>query len=265
MQTDQGIFMQSKLVAASAALLGLFAGQAVQAEASAWATVNNIKFYVFDMDLNDGVTATASFEAITGQSASTWANANGQGASGPWNTLPSTVSLSYLGASGQASVVGGGTLDSFTLQAQANSSNGTAHSYGHIGLNFTLSKNAMLVLSADTSASATTTLGTTAAGPESAYGYGQVQFYSDSNGASIGSSGYVQAYNWSSTAGQVNNSGNMLAAYYNASGAEVNLFGSVYATAQAEIPLTPVPEPETYAMLLAGLGVLGLLQRRRRS
>jgi len=26
----------------------------------------------------------------------------------------------------------------------------------------------------------------------------------------------------------------------------------------------PVPEPETYAMLLAGLGVVGFLSRRRR-
>ena len=28
--------------------------------------------------------------------------------------------------------------------------------------------------------------------------------------------------------------------------------------------LTPVPEPETYAMLLAGLGVLGFMGRRRK-
>jgi hypothetical protein len=27
---------------------------------------------------------------------------------------------------------------------------------------------------------------------------------------------------------------------------------------------TPVPEPETYGMLLAGLGVLGLVARRRK-
>lgn len=255
--------MQRKLIATSAALLGLFAGQAAQAEASAWATVNNIKFYVFDMDLNDGEIATASFEAITGQSAKTVAHANGQNVSGPWRTLPSAASLSYLGANAQASVVGGGTLGSFTLQAQANSSNGTADSTGSIGLNFTLSKNATLVLSADGNASATTTLGYTATGAEYASSIGQVGLYSGSNDARLGSYGYVQANNWSDIAGQVNQTGNMFAAFYNSSGAAIDLHGSVTAFAEADSPLAPVPEPETYAMLLAGLGVLGLLQRRR--
>ncbi len=255
--------MHSKLIATSAAILGLFAGQSAQADASASATVNNIKFYVFDMDLNDGEAATATFEAITGQSANSWTHVNGQSAGGDWDTLPSLASLSYLGASAQASVVGGGALDSFVLQAQAISGNGNAYSNAGISLNFTLSKNAMLVLSADTSASATTTLGKTAAGRETAYGIGQVGFYSGINGSDIGSYGYVQSYINDDLAGHVETNGQTLAVFHNTSGASYNLWGDVYADAQARIPLA-VPEPETYAMLLGGLGVLGLLQRRRR-
>jgi len=30
-----------------------------------------------------------------------------------------------------------------------------------------------------------------------------------------------------------------------------------------QVPVTPVPEPETYAMMLAGLGLLGLVRRRK--
>ncbi|MDR1854328.1 MAG: FxDxF family PEP-CTERM protein [Azoarcus sp.] len=31
------------------------------------------------------------------------------------------------------------------------------------------------------------------------------------------------------------------------------------------ITAVPVPEPETYAMLLAGLGIVGMVARRRRN
>ena len=38
--------------------------------------------------------------------------------------------------------------------------------------------------------------------------------------------------------------------------------GAAYSLASA---ITPVPEPETYVMMLAGLGALGFLARRRRN
>jgi len=255
--------MQPKLIASTAALLGLFAGQTAHADASASATVNNIKFYVFDMDLNDGETASASFEAITGQSANTWVWANGQNGGGTPNTLPSLASLSYLGASAQASIVGGGTLDSFTLAAQAGSSNGNSSSNASLTINFNLSKNALLVLSADGVASATTTVGKTAAGEEQAWSTGQVGFWDWNSNSGVGSYGYLQAAIFSDAAGQENRSGSFFAAFNNTSGAAFNLQGSASAYASVQIPVTPVPEAHTYAMLLAGLGVLGFVQRRR--
>ena len=42
-------------------------------------------------------------------------------------------------------------------------------------------------------------------------------------------------------------------------------FASLYSTAQISVGPPPIPEPETYALMLAGLGVLGLVARRRRS
>ena len=257
--------MQSKLIAISVAVLALFAGQAAHADASASVTVNNIKFWVYDMDLGDGETATASFDAVTGQLASTQASVNGANAYGVWNTLPNAASQHNLGANSAASVVGGGTLGSFTLQAQANSGNGRAFSYGQLSLNFTLSKNAMLMLSADVASSATTTLGKTIAGSEYADGRGNVSFQSWVNGHAIGSVGYLSSYVNTDAPGQSVTSGQMLAVFHNTSGASYNLVGNVDVHAQADIPFAPVPEPETYALLLAGLGALGLLQRRRRA
>jgi hypothetical protein len=40
---------------------------------------------------------------------------------------------------------------------------------------------------------------------------------------------------------------------------------SVTATYGTLTPVTPVPEPETYAMLLAGLGLMGTIVRRRKT
>lgn len=36
-------------------------------------------------------------------------------------------------------------------------------------------------------------------------------------------------------------------------------------TAAPSVSITPVPEPETYAMFLAGLGVIGMIARRRKT
>ena len=41
------------------------------------------------------------------------------------------------------------------------------------------------------------------------------------------------------------------------------LENSIYQDLVVAVPTNAVPEPETYAMLLAGLGVVGLMARRR--
>ncbi len=44
----------------------------------------------------------------------------------------------------------------------------------------------------------------------------------------------------------------------------VDLYGPRQANLMASISVTPVPEPETYAMMLAGLGLMGFIARRRK-
>jgi hypothetical protein len=44
----------------------------------------------------------------------------------------------------------------------------------------------------------------------------------------------------------------------------IELPGSYNATLSFYAEVTPVPEPETYAMMLAGLGLLGVMARRRK-
>lgn len=50
--------------------------------------------------------------------------------------------------------------------------------------------------------------------------------------------------------------------YYQVTGDTTGSVGGFYSITST---VTPVPEPETYAMLLAGLGVVGSLYRRRKS
>jgi len=50
--------------------------------------------------------------------------------------------------------------------------------------------------------------------------------------------------------------------YYQITGDATGHHGAFYSITST---VTPVPEPETYAMLLAGLGVVGSLYRRRKS
>ena len=70
---------------------------------------------------------------------------------------------------------------------------------------------------------------------------------------------------WSATS-----SGSLLADYYNTVSMSVrSQFDTTTITSQGgwnvvnTIPVSPVPEPETYAMLLAGLGLIGFIARRK--
>ncbi|CAM8670038.1 PEP-CTERM protein-sorting domain [Comamonadaceae bacterium] len=59
---------------------------------------------------------------------------------------------------------------------------------------------------------------------------------------------------------------NLQAIYSNDTDTAVTKMLVIGAFVQGEsFPVTPVPEPETYAMLLAGLGVLGAVARRRKA
>lgn len=53
--------------------------------------------------------------------------------------------------------------------------------------------------------------------------------------------------------------------FYNVSGAATGAFGGLYNLTSTIVPISPVPEPETYAMRLDGLGAVGLLARRRKN
>lgn len=53
--------------------------------------------------------------------------------------------------------------------------------------------------------------------------------------------------------------------YYKVTGTATGTLGGVFALTSTTAPVTVVPEADTYAMMLAGLGMLGLMAKRRMS
>ena len=71
---------------------------------------------------------------------------------------------------------------------------------------------------------------------------------------SSGITGGAQAQDWLDHLGTAANTGNY----------KISYFYQPVPGSQNLIALTPVPEPETYAMLMAGLGLIGFVARRRK-
>ncbi|MCV2366722.1 PEP-CTERM sorting domain-containing protein [Roseateles oligotrophus] len=243
-----------------AAVLGLLGCELALADGTAFTSLGNLKYYVIDTDLNDGISASATFLGLASHMVEAEST---EGVTSGGASLPSIAYMDSGNGIVQASLTGGTALDSFALNAAAAStfSYGTARST--IYLNFSLSKNAIFVLSGDASVSAATTIGQTARGPERSDAIAQMEFTQTGSNTRLGSTGVLSA-GLHGKAGQVSNSGTILASFQNTSGAEFLLTGYAKSWAQSFVPPTPVPEPSTYATLLAGLGLLVLLQRRRR-
>lgn len=257
--------MQKHLFAATAALVGLFLSPAAHADSNGSVTIRNIQFQVFDLDPSDGVPATVTLEPITGRKSYTYAIANGQGGWGDMGTIPSWAHQSHLGANATVSLLGGASLDSFVLHAETDYGSGTSEAYAHGSLSifFSLSKNAMLVLTADAATAAVTTLGRTATGEEKAMGRGYLNLIDSVSGKYLGPISMVHSGLHGPQAGSESNNGQLIATFQNTSGAPFSLTATFDLTADSGIYATPVPEPATYLMLLAGIGAISLLRRRR--
>lgn len=110
----------------------------------------------------------------------------------------------------------------------------------------------------------TTSLSTIALSVESSpfFGIGEdsIVFLYKENGAV---DKFLSAYSF----GTLFTANNLLAGdyYYKVTGTTTGTLGGVLALTSTTAPITPVPEADTYAMMLAGLGMLGLMAKRRMS
>ncbi|MFD0913984.1 choice-of-anchor A family protein [Methylophilus luteus] len=96
------------------------------------------------------------------------------------------------------------------------------------------------------------------------YGFNVIYNFYEATALNTGSgaTGSILAPLADITGGYTAINGNVIGKSWNTN-TQVNVKGMFQATEVAGLPVSAVPEPESYAMLLAGLGIVGLLARKR--
>lgn len=251
------------LVAATAA--GLLAAPAAPAlAASAQASLTNFNVQLLDLNYLDLVTpsittwdastTTRSYSTDTG-----WNMGNGLGL---FNSAASSSSVSPNSIA-SATVTGGSSPYHFGASLTASGSASAPVSGGNESFDsraktdwqFVLSPYTMVIFMAQGTIAATATTGSATESDGSTAGLSMR--VSDNNG-------YLSQVNRSSGFGGASFSDFLYVSFANLTGSAMTGYFSAETNVSGYSNVTPVPEPETWAMLLAGLGLVGGMAKRRR-
>lgn len=272
-------------------LLSAPQAHATLASASAQASIDwsGLQVKIVDLDSSDGITPTLTWSgqstganayannanpaagASAGNSISSWSSAFGNNAVTPYAT--GTYNASATAISAGATAHGNYAATSCTLYYCFPQTN-TASSSNNRSGSFTMTGKGIAIVSLPWSIQASANPGSTA--PTYPYYYNSTNAGATANlSATYTTAGgtTVQAYSnnsvgnpyyyYSSTPYSSSKSGTFSFAIYDDSG--VTLTGNLYAdlSTSATAILSPVPEAQTWGLMLAGLGLLGLRLRRR--
>lgn len=260
--------MKPSALAAGLLAAGLFCAGSAHADASAEARLVNLSFEVFDLDSDDGI--AAAFHLMPGVGLS---SVSAHAYAGAQYMDVSRGAASFMsGLSVEAEIPGleaGAKVTAKTLRAKAESEDG-----GHAGASASasayglqLAPNSLLKISADGSVTARSeNLLYPGYLVEHAFALVGLYLYGpDAEGGSGFQSAASErtAYSGGSFADGMGSSGTLVVTFANVSSAPITGYLSAGASALA-YGAAMIPEPETYALMLAGLVVMGGVVRRGR-
>jgi hypothetical protein len=289
---------------AIAATASLLAHTPVKAAASSSATLVDFTITLYDLDPLDGITPSITFGGMsysvaypTNSSPSEYALDYAYGI-GPFGSAvvsaATSQSTAFASSTGiiPATIAGNVTVvGSLYANGSANGTTGTlgtdlsrfnaGSSWNYDGNSFSLSARTAALFSASATISASVTTAYSSTWP---YNRESASAYALINVVGPGSSGHgsqstfdqlqvdmTNADNYDSSAGlylvppPVDRTVNLGGSFINGTGKDLSGYFDVRVAAYGDSYATSVPEPETYAMLLAGLGVLGFIGKRRRA
>jgi PEP-CTERM motif len=258
----------SKVAAVLLATSTTFFSSSVMAQASSTAAVSDTRYQLIDLDATDGIAPTITFFGTSNTSGArvfTGNSSDGYSSTATRNSTSTraiSVSIGDGNASADASYSGDNFGSLFSAGQVSNLGNfGASQSFSS---SFTLAPNTLLLVLgrmsgkvvggmyydqyASSSASISLSGNLTSSG-----GYQSSQFYTGANTLFSGSSQYNSEFGLS---------------FINGTTSEITGSYSVATSVEGVnnvVPAVPVPEPETYAMMLAGLGLLGFVARRKKA
>jgi hypothetical protein len=233
--------LRDLLVSASLAVVAAGFAPAAYAQSTASTSLTGFSYQLIDLDLNDGIAAS-----LTMSPSSIWVAAAGYA---PSSGTPVIVDILDQAGTANASASFGrasATSDTTGVYSSATSTNMTHSLSGDaiVSWNFVLSANTSVVFTA---------IGSVDARGPGAHGWASI--FADGL-----PDGYAQDDILQNSAAETR----QLSLSFSSS--LDGLSGTVGTAASSGVEiLAAVPEPETYAMLLAGLGLIGACVRRRQS
>lgn len=263
------------LVAALAPALSVHAADTP----SAFASASNFRFTLVDLDLNDGIAASLQFvpRAPDNDLGDAFAEAqhvhlrtgveysHRERQPTPWQAVSTSTALNDGAASLSASgAVSGSSLEelAITVKADADNPDGVTWAYGRASasLDFRLSPNTALSLSFDLNVNSTHP-GVDAPGASESSIWASFGTWNDAQP-------YSENFRLSHALGAdrydaIGAAGSKTFVAQLASGAQARDL-HFFVHASASTLTSPVPEPSTYGMMLAGLALVGAAARRKR-